>query len=66
MQGDRFRDELKTRKIASAERAAISRKRSGKSPNRALRFGDLDREQVRQVRELAAPRESWLGMNPEY
>ena len=66
MQSERFREELKARKIASATRAAISKKRSGRTPNRALRFGDLDREQVREVRELTAPRDSWLGLDPEY
>ena len=36
------------------------------SIRRPLRFGDLDDAQASMVRELTAPRDNWLGCEPEY
>ncbi len=67
-QNERFREELKARKVASANRADRSKKRSGRTPNRALRFSDLEAsgERISSVRELAAPRDSWLKLESEH
>lgn len=63
---ERFREELKSQRVASSNRAVTSRRRLGKRPDQPLRFGDLNDVEASAVNELAAPRDSWLGLESEY
>lgn len=65
-QDEQFLNELKSSKIKSARQARSDKSRTGKHVSRPISFSELSSQEMSRIREITAPRSSWLGLEPEY